>query len=285
MLHSVAHPAREVKHMMRLFQALVALSFGLVLGILAAKARLLIVEGSMSELLVQALALDFQSEFWRTAGAFGALGVSAVALVGLGRMPNAAVSRQPATSSDQLVATRILNTASEGRERADRQHDDGSVEVDGRTSGAELPPVASYVRDYLSESLEELDTGLTVFVDSDGCRGVGYATPLGNIDILAEQRDGDLVVVKIDVNDHPTTACASLLGQTAWVREHLASGREVRGILVTQSISDGLRYVVSETPSIQVSEYELHVKIRDPNPIMAMPSVALPYETAAVATG
>ncbi len=276
--------------MKRLFQAAVALLFGLVLGILAAKVRILIAEVSVPELLAQALALDLQSEFWQTAGAFGALGVSAVALVGLGRMPNAATSRQAAAGSDELVATGwdellaspIGNTLTEGQ--TDGQHNNVPGEVNSMAANTDLPPIASYVRDYLSENLEELEAGLTVYFDSDGCRGVRYATPLGDIDILAEQCDGSLLVVGIDVNDNPITSCASLLGQIAWVREHLAGGREVRGSLVTQAISEGLRYVVSETPSLQLSEFELQVRIQDPNPTMAMPSATLPYETAAIAT-
>lgn len=261
-----------------------ALSFGLLLGILAAKLRILVDESSMPALLVQALSLDFQSEFWQTAGAFGALGITAVALVGLGRVPNGSATPHAATGSDQLVARLILNTAPENREHTERQQDDAPRDVKGVTSGADLPPVASFVRDFLGENLEELESELTVFLDSDGRRGVEYATPLGNIDILAERPDGELVVVKIDLNDNPTTSCASLLGQTAWAREHLAGKREVRGILVTQAISDGLRYVVSETPSIQLSEYELQVRIREPEPTTAAPSIALPYETATVAT-
>jgi len=140
------------------------------------------------------------------------------------------------------------------------------------------------VRERLSKNLEELEAGLTEFVHKNGRRGVGYATSLGDIDILAEDHGGDLVVVKIDDNDDPVTALGVLLGQTAWVREHLANGGEVRGILVSQAISEGLDYAVSEIPSICICRYELHVNVRHRKPPHVPSSVRAPEQPTAEAS-
>lgn len=270
--------------MMRLFQTLVALLFGSVLGILLAKVMPFIAERSVPELLTQALALDSHSDVLRILGVFVALIAAAVALIALGRMPNAAVSQQKPRFYDELVASEIPNRDSDGRERVCGKNDDVPGGITAAAVRAEMPPIAIFVRDYLSNNLDELDTGLTVFLGADECGDAVHTTPLGDIHILAEQRGGDLVVINIESNEHPITACASLLGQVAWVKENLADGREVRGIFVAQGITDELLYVVSASPSIQVCEFELLVKIRDGNSTPVIPSVTLPYETTAVAT-
>jgi len=139
------------------------------------------------------------------------------------------------------------------------------------------------VREYLGENLEELEAGLSEFFDTNGRRGTGYATSLGGIDILAEDNSGGLVVVGIVENADPLAACGTLLGQTAWVREHLANGRKVRGLLVTRTISERLNYAVSEIPSIRVCTYELSLNLRHRKSPHTVPGVRSHQPSTAVA--
>jgi len=270
--------------MIRLLQTLVAMLSGLVLGILIARVRRLLAEGSVEELLTQVSALDVPSDVLLMLGVFGALFASAVVLIGLERIPNAAISKQVCGALDELIATEIPSRVSDGNERVVGKNGNMPGGTTDEADCADMPPITAFVRDYLSKNLEELDAGLSVFLGADGYRDVVRTTPVGDIHILAEQRGGELVVINIESKEHPITACASLLGQIAWVKEHLASGRKVRGIFVAQAITDELRYVVSASPSIQVCEFELQVRVRDDNPTLVMPSVTLPYGTTAGAT-
>ena len=97
--------------MKRLFQAVAAVSFGLVLGVLWARLRILIAEDSLSTLTAQAFALDLSTELLQVLSGFGALAVSAFALVGLGCVPKTRRSTDREASAE-LVA-RTLQTVPE----------------------------------------------------------------------------------------------------------------------------------------------------------------------------
>lgn len=277
---------RRVDSMKRLFQAVAAILFGLVLGVLTAKLKVLIAEDSLSTLTAQALAFDMGAELLQVLSGFGALAVSAFALVGLGCMPKTRRSSED-DGSDELVA-RDLQVA--GEECCEGNTETSDVLLPRRVNGAasrpDVQPVADFVRDYVSTQLDALESGLSEFVDTDGSRGVAYATPLGDIDILGKDRSGNLVVVKVALNDKPDALCGNMLAQIAWVRQHLAGTREVRGILIARTVPEDLSYALSEIPSIRTCEYELQVKLRreDSPQVQTTPTVTMSHEAFGPAT-
>lgn len=269
--------------MKRLFQAAAAVSFGLVLGVLTAKLRLLIAEDSLSALTARALAFDASGELLRVLSGFGALAVSAFAMVGLGCVPKTRRSSEE-TGLDELVARDFREEQEEAREEDTETPDVLPRKVNGATNRPDQQSAADFVRDYVGKQLHSLEPGLTEFVDTGGLRGVEYATPLGPIDILAEDRAGDLVVVKIALNDNPAALCGKILAQIAWVRQHLADAREVRGILVARAVPEDLGYALLEIPSIQTCLYELQVNLRRQDSRQVTPNVTIPHDALGPAT-
>ncbi len=272
--------------MKRLLQAVAAVSFGLVLGVLIAKLKLLIAEDSLSMLMAQALAFDMRAELLQVLSGFGALAVSAFALVGLGCMPKTRQSSEE-TASDVLVACDVREAPQEEHREVNAETQEALPrELNGVSRGLDLQPVASYVRDYVSKQLDALERGLTVFVDAGGRRGVGFATPFGHIDILAKDNTGDLVVVRVALDDKLEAFCGNMLAQIAWVRQHLAGTREVRGILIARTVPEDLRYALSEIPWIQTCEFELQVRLRCEKSPKAQitPTVTMPHDAFGPAT-
>ncbi|MBC8871416.1 MAG: hypothetical protein H8E44_18490 [Planctomycetes bacterium] len=270
--------------MKRLLQVLAAVSFGLVLGILSAKLRLLVGGDSFSALAAKTMAFDLDAEVLQVLPGFGALALSAFALIGLGCVPKTRHSSQEAADSDQLIARDLQEAQKEQREANAEEQDALPRKVNGTASRPDLQPVADFVRDYLSIHLDELEPGLTKFFDTNGDCGIRYATPLGEIDVLAKDREQNLVVVKIALNDKPDALCGRLLGQIAWVRQHLAAERKVRGILVAHKIPNELRYALSEIPSVRTCEYELQVNLRGQDSPQVTPSVTMPHDVLAPAS-
>jgi len=270
--------------MKRLLQVLAALSFGLVLGILSAKLRLLVGEDSFSALAAKTMAFDLDAEVLQVLPGFGALAVSAFALIGLGCVPKTRHRSQEAVNSDQLIARDLQEAQKDQCEANAEEQETLPRKINGTASRPDLQPVADFVRDYLSIHLDELEPGLTKFFDTNGDRGIRYATPLGDIDVLAKDGEGNLVVVKVALNDKPDALCGRLLGQIAWVRQHLAAEREVRGILVAHEIPDELRYALSEIPSVRTCEYGLQVNLYSQGSLQVTPSASMPHDALAPAS-
>lgn len=179
-----------------------------------------------------------------------------------------------------------------GRWRISRQEDGRlSVEEDGERAADEAPVDATaapmpasgnafaaetHLRDYLVQHLDAVEPGLQLFVDDIGNDGVEYITSVGRIDILALDAVGGLVVIELKVGRGADAVCGQILGYRSWVKEHLAAGRRVRGIIVAQHCSDRLRYALQDIPDMVVKVYELTVSLHD---VAGDPSRATTYST------
>jgi RecB family endonuclease NucS len=155
------------------------------------------------------------------------------------------------------------------------ERDDGRLAVacqsdspDAFTDVEALPTAAAFaaenhLRDYLAQNLETIEQGLQLYADENGILGVEYATPIGRIDILAVDRDGGFVVIELKVGRGPDAVCGQLLRYKAWVSRHLAEGRRTRGVIIAQTVSDKIRYAMSEAKDVTAYEYDLRVTLRE----------------------
>jgi len=102
---------------------------------------------------------------------------------------------------------------------------------------------AEEVRGLLAERPELLEAGLRVHTeDDDEAVGVGFATAVGDIDVLARDSAGGWVIIVVaapgDGEGHGKELVGDLLQLMGWVRKHLgADGQEVRGIVAASCCS------------------------------------------------
>ncbi len=104
------------------------------------------------------------------------------------------------------------------------------------------------LRILLGEQPQALEEGLTVFRDRDGDTvGSAFASPVGRIDLLAKDAEGDLVVVTIMEKGRGDELVAEMLKRLGWVRKHLAEadGLRVRGIVLCDEPPDDLSYTAA----------------------------------------
>jgi RecB family endonuclease NucS len=113
---------------------------------------------------------------------------------------------------------------------------------------------------FLTRHLEDLEPGLELYQDVR----VGTEYPCviragrrcSRVDILAQDKNGRLVVIECKKLFGSTTALGQLLGYMGWVQEHLCvKGEVVRGVLVVGRATPMLLYAVRFVGA-QISVFE-----------------------------
>jgi hypothetical protein len=123
----------------------------------------------------------------------------------------------------------------------------------------------AYERDlqyYLASNLSLVEANLRLYQEEDI---TGIEFPVGNrrIDLLAEDGDGNYVVIELKVSRGYDRVVGQLLRYMAWIRKYQADeGQQVRGVIVAREISDDLRLACSELENVDLYEYELSVSLR-----------------------
>jgi len=67
------------------------------------------------------------------------------------------------------------------------------------------------LRHFLVRNPEQIEPGLTLYVEENGREGEEYSTDVGFIDILAKDRDGKFVVIELKVSKGSDVAIGQLL--------------------------------------------------------------------------
>lgn len=101
--------------------------------------------------------------------------------------------------------------------------------------------------------------GLRLFAGSDGRSGRQYVCPVGRIDLLCTEEKSNFVVVELKKGEAPEQTLLQLLRYMSWVRQNLAKGRDVRGIIVAESADQNLRQIVGEVPGVSIQYYRVAI--------------------------
>lgn len=98
-----------------------------------------------------------------------------------------------------------------------------------------------------------------LYEDADGKTGELYNIPIGQIDILCQNKQtGDFLVVELKrTKDTPDSVAGQIARYMGWVKENLAKEKAVYGILVAQSASEQLRYAVKALKNCKFATYEI----------------------------
>ena len=119
----------------------------------------------------------------------------------------------------------------------------------GRTREAASSAIgldAGQVRALVADQPGLLEKGLGVHSDEDGNPvGVDYETPVGDIDLLARDTRGSLVVVMVPEVPDLDGVVPEIVQRIGWVRKHLAEGDEVRGIAVLENLPETVGYAAA----------------------------------------
>ncbi len=90
--------------------------------------------------------------------------------------------------------------------------------------------------------LSRIERGLNL-VKHNNQGGRQFSTPIGRIDLLCRDRDGNYVVIEIKANEANDSVFGQILRYIGWVHRNLCSEtNNVRGIILAGEFPDKARY-------------------------------------------
>jgi hypothetical protein len=125
--------------------------------------------------------------------------------------------------------------------------DDPPTVGDRTRSRAVGSPDAEGLREMLAEQPDLLESGLSVYTSEKGTpRGIGYTSGVGEIDLLAWDAQGGLVVVMVAGRDVGADLISGMLQRIGWVSKHLSGkAQRVRGIVLLEDVDESIAYAAA----------------------------------------
>jgi predicted nucleic acid-binding Zn-ribbon protein len=108
-------------------------------------------------------------------------------------------------------------------------------------------PDAEGLRGMLAEQPDLLEPGLSIYTSEKGTpQGIGYTSAVGEIDLLAWDAQGGLVVVMVAGRDVGTDLISGMLQRIGWVSKHLSGkAQRVRGIVLLEEVDESIAYAAA----------------------------------------
>ncbi|MEM7410563.1 MAG: hypothetical protein AAF430_10055 [Myxococcota bacterium] len=125
---------------------------------------------------------------------------------------------------------------------------------------------AAQVRTLVGEQPDLVEPNLKLYSDPRNNQlGVDYRTPVGSIDILARDADGDFVVVAVPDPRDVDTLMPEIFARIGYVKKHLAKDRSnVRGVIVIEEIPEELAYAAAgAAQTISFKAYRVALTFHD----------------------
>lgn len=94
----------------------------------------------------------------------------------------------------------------------------------------------SDLEDHIVRNINQIEEGLTLYSEG-GKAGRQYDTDVGRIDILAQDKHGDFVVIELKAGTAKHHAVGQILSYINYVRRNLAGERKVRGIIIAEDLT------------------------------------------------
>ncbi len=142
----------------------------------------------------------------------------------------------------------------------------GSAAVSDASATPFFAPDPAGLRTLLIEQPDALEPGLNLYCNDDGTPvGADYSTGVGDIDLLATDSDGGLVVVMISEKNQGDELVAEILKRVGWVRKHLGEeDQRVRGIVLCEDPPENLSYAAAAvTDTVSFKTYRVALTFED----------------------
>jgi len=103
--------------------------------------------------------------------------------------------------------------------------------------------------------------GLELFQDQSK-DGRQFPIEGGRIDLLCRDKDrGNFVVIELKKGEAPNQTMLQILRYMSWVRQNMAQGKNVRGVILTEAADSALVEIVKEVPNVDIQYYRLSVEL------------------------
>lgn len=112
---------------------------------------------------------------------------------------------------------------------------------------------------YLATRVSEIESGLVL-----AQKGIEYQTEAGRIDILANDKNGNPVVIELKAGKAKDNALGQLLGYMGCMRSHTQTqGENLRGILVASDFEQRVVYAARGLPTVKLVKYKVSFELQE----------------------
>lgn len=137
--------------------------------------------------------------------------------------------------------------------------DDAAVEEEAEEWFA--PIRESALRKILANDLSKLEPGLKPYDSKAGPEEV-VAGDAGRIDLLCKDARGNIVVVELKRDTSSDKVIGQLARYIGYVKQNLANGKLVRGIIVSHEADEKLKLAMVAIPNVELKLYDVTVTMR-----------------------
>jgi len=115
----------------------------------------------------------------------------------------------------------------------------------------------------LLSNLAQLEPNLRLY-NGNGMTGQQLDTgAIGRLDLLCVDQSDDFVVIELKAGRVDDKVCGQILRYMGWVRENLAHGRKVRGIIIANDFTESLKYAAKAMTDVVLKKYEVRFAFTD----------------------
>jgi hypothetical protein len=118
------------------------------------------------------------------------------------------------------------------------------------------------LEEYIVRNLSQIESGLKLYSE-ERVSGRQFNTDVGRIDILAIDTKDNFIVIELKAGKANYSVIGQALSYISWVRQNIARGKEVRGIIIADDFDKKLKYASSETANITPKQYEVNFTFKD----------------------
>jgi len=110
-----------------------------------------------------------------------------------------------------------------------------------------------YLEDFIVTNWDSINFGrkLKIFTDTNGNFGQQYFTDVGYIDILAQDENGNFVVIELKKGKPSDQVIGQTLRYISWVKKNLCKeNQKVEGMLIVGGVDKKLQYSIEEVKNL-----------------------------------
>lgn len=114
------------------------------------------------------------------------------------------------------------------------------------------------LENFLVNNLHLIDNDLKLYKDDQGKSGRQFSTDVGEIDLLCKKRN-DFVIIELKKGRSSDRVVGQISRYIGWVKEKLAKGNNVQGIIIVHDFDPKLKYAVLANPNIDLKYYQIKI--------------------------
>jgi RecB family endonuclease NucS len=131
---------------------------------------------------------------------------------------------------------------------------------------SEIPlTLEKQLEDFLSVNLHLLEASLELYVDEDGNTGRQYPTDVGTIDLLCRRKDRGYLIIELKRSKSSDVVVGQISRYMGWIKEYIAQGQAVSGLILTHDRDDRLKYAVLAHDNIALKYFKIRLQLVEEN--------------------